>query len=299
MERRVMDDEELRKIKIRRTQEGAIEDVTDALASPDAPDETVEEEDVVLEFPEGEYDEDLVGLTPSQLQKVLAQREKAAREAKEKHEELVAEAESYLAEKEYAEAESFFSQSLLYDPDSAQAKRGLWIARTKDFTDYEPFYSEENALELSQTDDETRAFVRERAGERLRAEREELEREAEPLIPLVTGKQEERRQAFGENRKYYLVRFSAFLAVFLVMLVAMGISASFFVRTTSSVPVVICSVCGALAAAALVLVVLYTRKLLVATRLCRENEKLSSTEEGAHLARLNARLDCLALILDD
>ena len=67
MEERLIDKDESRKIKIKHTAEG--EDVVDALA-PDGEEEAVEEEetDYIVELPEEdeEYDEDLVGLTPSQ-----------------------------------------------------------------------------------------------------------------------------------------------------------------------------------------------------------------------------------------
>ena len=65
MEERMIDDEEARGIKLKRTQSGetdAVEEGTD------------EQEEYVFDVPEEEYDESLVGLTPSQLEQVLEER---------------------------------------------------------------------------------------------------------------------------------------------------------------------------------------------------------------------------------
>ncbi len=291
MEERIIDTEDSRKIKIKRTAEGGIADAEDALAEESG--EAVEEE-TVFDLPEtDEYDEDLVGLTPSQLEAELKRRERAAEEARREHDGLVALAEEAYAAKDYAKAESLYAQALVYVPDSAAAQRGLWTARTSDFTDTEPFYDEDNALALAQSDEETRAFVLGRAGNKLNAEREALLAEIEPLRPVVTEAQEKRRAAFAANRKYYLVRFGGLLGAFVLALIGIFVSASYIVRTTTIVPVVLTAVFGGVALLFLALTIVCSRKLLVAHRLCAENEKLSSTEEGARLEELLDRLSCL------
>lgn len=111
MEERIIDRE--REIKIKRKREG--DDAVDALAADETEDE-IPEEELVLEFPEGEeYDEDLVGLTPSQLKEELARREKALSEAREESKKLAALGEEKLAEGSYDEAESLFGQATVYD----------------------------------------------------------------------------------------------------------------------------------------------------------------------------------------
>ena len=87
MEERIIDNE--REIKIKRKR-GVI-DAQDALAEDTEVQD--EEEEVVLEFPDGEYDEDLVGLTPAQLKEELARRERAKREALDAQTKLMAEGE--------------------------------------------------------------------------------------------------------------------------------------------------------------------------------------------------------------
>ena len=66
MEERIVDKDDERLIRIRRTKDGV--DAEDALADEGEEEQT---EDVVFEIPDEEFDEDLVGLTPSQLQREL------------------------------------------------------------------------------------------------------------------------------------------------------------------------------------------------------------------------------------
>ena len=294
MEERIIDDP--RKIKITRTAAGGVGDATDELA----PDAEREEEEIVLDLPEGDdYDEDLVGLSPTQLQEELKRREKAAEEARAERDKLLAEAERALAAGDYAAAEPFFSQAMFYDPGCFRAHEGVWIARTRNFKDTEPFYDLSNAEEVSNAPAEVKAFLREKAGAELREARRAMEEEAAPLRETFSRAQEERRGAFRSNRKYYLVRFSVFAALFALCLLGAGISAYFIVRTTTIIPVALTIAFGALALVMAVVMFVFLRKLVIAVRLCRDNEMLSSTEEGQRLSELENRILCLKLVLDD
>ena len=294
MEERIIDKDELRKIKVKRNAVGGIEDVTDEIASEDEVTLEVEEEIEIQEL-----EEDLIGLAPSELEREFERREKAIQEARAERDRLLSEAESLLAKKKYEEAEPFFSQTLLYDADCARAKEGVWLCRTEGFEDFEAFYEKKNAEEFSKLDDKTKALVRKRVGEKLKADRAEYEAEAEPLIESFGRAQEERRSAFRANRNYYLMRFSVSAIGFLLFLLGAGISAWFIVRSNTMIPIYLTIVFGVLAFIAVGVAVVYSRKLLVAQRLCRENEKPDSTDEGARLAYLKERLECLALVLDD
>lgn len=292
MEERIIDNE--REIKIKRRREG--DDVVDALA--DGGEETLPEEELVLELPEEEYDEDLVGLTPSQLKEELERRERALREAREESEKLTLAGAEKLGEGAFEEAESFFAQALTYDPENAEAGKGVWQARTKEFADYEPFYQKENAEELGGAPEEVRAFVKERAGARLEGEREAFRAEERPLREKVEESMEFRRGYFRDNRNYFLVRFGIFFGLFALCLVGAGISASFIYSTRGITPIVLIACFGGAALVMLAVAIVFARKLVVANRLCRENEKLSATEDGARLAYLQDRLHCLDLVLD-
>lgn len=295
MEERLIDNE--REIRIKRKREGV--DAVDALADDQTPEE-IPEEELVLEIPEGEeYDEDLVGLTPSQLKEELERREKARKEAEEECRTLTAEGEEKLVAGEYAEAEALFMQATLYDPESVSAGNGLWRARTEDFKKDDAFYSEENAADFAKAPKEVRGSVLEKVSERLSAAREEARREAIPLREKVSEKQEERRAPFLANRKYYLVRFCVAVLAFALTAIGAGIAASFLYTTkNSAVPIALTASFGGLALIAFVLIAVFARKLLVAHRLCCANEKLSATEDGARLQEIENRLRVLDLVLD-
>lgn len=292
MEERIIDKE--REIKVKRRPEG--DDIVDALAEDGG---EPSEEELVLELPEEEYDEDLVGLTPSQLKEELERREKARREAEEESARLSQAGAEKLGEEAFEEAESLFAQAVMYDGGNLDAGKGLWIARTKDFTSDEAFYLDTNAEEFNVAPDEVRAFVLERVGGKLEAERKAFRGEADALRGTVEESIEFRRGYFRDNKRYYLVRFGIVFAIFALFLIACGISASFIYATRSVAPIVLVGTFGGLAFVMLVFVVLYARKLVVAHRLCRANEDRSSTEKGARLVYLDEKLRCLDLVFRD
>lgn len=294
MEERIIDDP--RKIKVKKNAVGGIEDVTDELAP-----ETQEfaEEEIELTLPGEEFeDEDLIGLAPSQLKKELERREKEAAEARAERDRLLSEGDSRFKAGDYEGAEPFFAQALVYDADCRAAKEGVWTCRTRNFSQIELLFNRKTAVELAESDDVTRAFVLKHAGAELEAERKAAEEEAAPLREKVHSAQAGRRGAFLDNRNYYLMRFAVFAFLFVLFAIAAGVSATFIVRTQGIVPLVLVAVFGVIAFAALAVAFVYLRKLVVAQRLVSANEKLSSTEDGAHLARLEERLEVLSLLID-
>ena len=295
MEERIIDKDERRKVRLKRTENGP--DAVDDLAPDDGREDADGTEDFVIDFEE-ERDEDLVGLTPTQFKEELERRERAAREAREESEKLTALAEERLAAGNAADAAIAFAQALIYDGGNERAEKGLWYARTDGFTRDDVFYNPAYAEEFAYAGEACRAEVLEKVGGRLAAERAQYAAEAAPLREKVEAAQAERRQPFRENRRYYALRFFVCLAAFIVFAVGIAVSASFLLRTRSIAPVVLMAVCGGLAFVAFVVLVVFARKLYVAARLCRDNEKLSSTEDGARLAWLDERLECLSLVLD-
>ena len=292
MEERIIDRE--REIKIKRTKSGE----TDALEGG-AEDGAELEEELVLELPEEDYDEDLVGLTPSQLKAELERLRKAEEEARLECEKLVREGDAALSLHKYAEAEGFFAQALVYDAESKEAHRGIWAARTRDYKDGEALVTDENAVEISQEEEDTRAHILGVFGEYFKKELAACEKEEAEIAPRVEEGIETRRVAFQANRKYYLVRFVAVFAAMVLLVIGAAIAASFIYTTTSIAPVAATAALAGCAGVALCVLCVYGRKLLVATRLCNANEKLSSTEDGARLAKIRARLENLRLILGE
>lgn len=295
MEERIIDRDNGRKIKLKRNAEGGIEDAVEE----GTPLEEGGDDEVVVEIPEEteeEYDEDLVGLTPSQQLKLQEERAKAAAE----RDKMLATAREAHQAGSFEKAESFYAQALVYDAGCLEAKKGVWSARTHNFKEIGSFYQKKTARAIAAEDDEVKQFIRSQVGEQLRAEREEYAREAEPLIQTVAEAQSKRRGAFADNRRYYLVRFGIFLALAVVFAIAACIAVPFIWRTrVSVVPISIVAAFGALCLAALVVTILYARRLYTACRFCSMNEKLSSTEEGKRLAYLQERIGLLDLILED
>lgn len=295
MEERIMDDEG-RLIRLKKTAMGtdAVED------NGDVPEGSGEiEDELVLEIPEtDEYDDDLVGLTPSQLREALDKRERARREAEEEGAKLAQEGQALLEEEKFEEAEEKFSSALSCDSENEEAGRGIWLARTKNFTDLSSLLEEENYLSLA-GEEKQRAFILERAGDRLRDMREECEQEEKELAPVVESAMEERRKSFSANKKYYLVRFLGVFGAFVLAVIAIAVSGSFLYKTTSMAPILCIAVFGGVALFFLVLTVLYTRKLLVASRLCRENENLLSTEKGTRLYHLREQKEAFSYLFGE
>ncbi len=293
MEERIIDKDELRGVKKKRT--GGEEDVVDI--NDDAQDEADEASpDYAIEF-EGEYDEDLVGLTPTQLREELERRERLREEAHAEAVKYLASAEEKFAAGNFRGAEKDFAEARLYE-DSEETEERYFAAVTQNYTDVARLLERDKAAEFAYAGERARQSVLSVFGEALRSERAEAEERAQPLRERVHADMEARRAPFAANKKYYAVRFLIALATLVVFAVGIAVSASFLLRTQSIAPTVLTIAFGACTFIAFLVTLFFTRKLYVAARLCRENEKLSSTEEGAELQTLEDRLAVLADVLD-
>ena len=308
MEERIIEDEG-RTIKVKRNALGGIEDATDGAlpeggaaegaSSPDAgPGGTQEDVEFAVDFPEEEYDEDMVGLTPSQLKRAQEERERARREAEEARDKLIAEGKKALSSLDYAAAEKFFSQALTYDGESAEALLGVWESRTQGFTDDSPFFIEENAEKFAGMPEEVRSSILERVGSRLQDARQGILEEMRPLKAAVEEAREARRGALDANKRYYLVRTAAFGIAAVLFLALMGVFSAFLLRTSGSWPAVCMAVFGGLALLCLIFLVVFLRGLVFALRLSHDNEKNEGTEDGRRLALLEREEHCLRLVLE-
>lgn len=308
MEERIIEDEG-RTIKVRRNALGGIEDATDGAlpeggtaegaSSPDAgPGGTEEDVEFAVDFPEEEYDEDMVGLTPSQLKRAQEERERARREAEEARDKLIAEGKKALSSLDYAAAEKFFSQALTYDEESAEALLGVWESRTQGFTDDSPFFIEENAEKFAGMSEEVRSSILERVESRLQDARQGILEEMRPLKAAVEEAREARRGALDANKRYYLVRTAAFGIAAVLFLALMGVFSAFLLRTSGSWPAVCMAVFGGLALLCLIFLVVFLRGLVFALRLSHDNEKNEGTEDGRRLALLEREEHCLRLVLE-
>lgn len=246
---------------------------------------------------EEEYDEDAVGLTPTQLAALEEERQRALKEAEEKRDKLIGQGNLALKSECFEEAAEHFKDALSYDADSAEAGKGLVRARTRDFTVDEVYFNETYAEEFAALPEESRRYLLDNVGEQLGAAKEELQREYEPLFEEFSQAQTTRREAFDQNFRYYLKRVVLFVAVALAFVAAAGISANYITRTQSVLPVALTIAFGAAALLALAILVPFAHKLFVASLRRKENESLFSTEQGARVAQLQSQIACLDMIL--
>ena len=158
-------------------------------------------------------------------------------------------------------------------------------------------FDKEAAREFSEAGETTKKLVLDAFGEELRNAREVLLEEAGPLREQVRAGQETRRAPFIANRNYYRLRFFISAVLTVLFAVGIGVSASFLLRTQSDLPTILMIVFGALTLISLALFLFFSRKLVVATRLCKANERLASTEEGERLEQLEDALACLDYVL--
>lgn len=296
MEERIIEKDESRKIKIKHTAEG--DDVVDDLAPDDAA-EAAEDDaaDYSVELPDEEYDEDLVGLTPSQLSARLEARERAAARAREEYRKILEEAEPLLKEANYSAAEPLYAQAALYECDDGTAKRGLWICRTENFTKTDIFYDEDMAQEFYWLDAPIREEALASLGDAVREARASLAAEAEPVRKRYEASKQERGEAFLANRNFYLVRFAIVLAVAVAAGIACLVSALYILRRSDNLALIFTVIFGVGTFVMLILTLIYALKLFRAIRLCRENEKPASSTEGARLEELEKKIACLDLVL--
>ena len=228
---------------------------------------------------------------------VAVLRERLREEAHAEAVKYLASAEEKFAAGNFRGAEKDFAEARLYE-DSEETEERYYAAVTQNYTDVSRLLERDKAAEFAYAGERARQSVLSVFGEALRSERAEAEERAQPLRERVHADMEARRAPFAANKKYYAVRFLIALAALVVFAVGIAVSASFLLRTQSIAPTVLTIAFGACTFIAFLVVLFFTRKLYVAARLCRENEKLSSTEEGAELQTLEDRLAVLADVLD-
>ena len=294
MEERLIEKDDPRKIRI--VKRGEETDAVDDLAEGETAEEAEYAEDALLDLPE-DYDEDLVGLTPSMLAEKLAEQERARAQRREACEKAIAEGVALRDKKDMDGAAQAFRRATLEDPESEEAHRLLWQTLTAEYTEVAGFYGEGAAEAFSEAPDAVKEEIRTHMRGALERASDELAAEAEPLRAAVEESMQTRRAAFGAHRRYMRVRFFACLAVVLLFAAGSAIAASYIVRVRGAIALIFTLVFGGVALVALGVTCYFARKLYLADRMCAANEKLASTQDGARLAVLEAKLSALDLAL--
>lgn len=293
-EERIIDEEYGRGIRMKKTKDGYV-DVTDELAedADDTQETAVEEmaDEVTFEFPDMEEDdEDLVGLSPEEAMALRKKKEEEARQKREEYEKLVAEGEALLAEGSFKAAELTFEKALGLDPIATAASVGYWRAKTEDFKDPDVLIDEyiEAGYENLEFDlgYEAVEIIKAQFAPAFQSRYDELTEEETPLAEEVEEMQERRRSVLKPRLKKAGIAFACGTAALLIAIfcaVMFGMK-NFTVNDNRYIlPTIIAS---AVSVVVFIVFGVFTNKFINAGRIYRQNERLSSTEEGERLEEI-------------
>lgn len=257
---------------------------------------TPEELEGASEDADENYDEDLVGLTPTKLKAELEKRRLQEEKANKEKKHLLETAAEKRARGQFEEAASFYEQAMVYGEDCELA---VWECRTEEYESIECFHNADTSHAFSCASPETREKVLKKVEGRIREEIAECEAEATPLREKVEAGINLRREAFRANRNYYLVRVLIALGVLVLFAIGAVVAGGYIFRTKDMVAPILTGVFGFLALASFGVALFFSRGLLAGQKLMSDNERLSATEDGARLVELQNRIESLTLALTE
>ena len=289
MEERIIDDEFGKGVRLKKTKDGyVLADDAEETA------ETAEDgEEVSFEFPTFEVEageEDLIGLSPEEVEKYRKQRAEEAALKRAQYEEICRQGEKLLEEKSYKAAELEFDKALSLDDEPTEASVGYWRAKTADFTQPDVLMSEYEDLGVENLEYD----LGYKAVEVIKAEYKsvfekryaELLEEEKPLKEEVESKQAKRREYLKERFKKASIIFGVSvipLLVCAILTVVFGLK----IPTTPDARYVAPTIALGIGTIAffIVFVVCFNR-FFNALRIYTKNERLDSTEAGARLVQI-------------
>lgn len=294
MEERIIKDEYGRGIRLKKTADGFV-DVTDELAK-DKDAETIEgeesaDEEVLFEFPEiTEDDEELAALMPEQAEELKRKREEDKRKKQEEYAVLLQQGEELLASGDFQTAEDVFEKAMGLLFEHTEAAIGFWKAKTENFRypDRLPEYYVEFEDEAYQefvydAGQEAVDSLQKEYVEVFQKRVEELKEEKKPVERAVLDAQQERREILSARKKKHFIFFLLACIPSAILLIA-GIAclANVNSRPDQLLLYVAIGLFGAFAVV-FALFIGVTNKFINTLRIIRENEDLSSTEDGEQL----------------
>lgn len=295
MEERIIKDEYGRGIRMKKTEDGYV-DATDELAEENESleESEVAEDEVLFEFPQiDEDDEELAALMPEQAEALKKKREEERMKKQAEYEERMRQGNLYLSEKEYSKAETEFSAAVELAFGSSEAQVGLWKAKTEDFAcpdrlpegyrEYGDGAYGEFAYDAGAEGIET---LKKEYGFVFQKRLAELKEEKTPLEKDVLAAQTSRREILAERKKKHL---AFFLATLLPAVILLAVGIVFAARINTRPDWLYLYVAAGFGAAFLLsffVFVAASNKLINTRRIIRENEDLSSTEDGARLVEI-------------
>jgi tetratricopeptide (TPR) repeat protein len=257
-----------------------------------------EGEEAEFEFPEAtEDDESLVMLTPEQAKKLVKKRAEKAQKEKELFQKLLEEGKTALEVRDYEKAREYFTQANELNSDDLEVNVGYMRAYSEDFTalDDMEMLRDVYAQCYESAGEPFAKQIRETYGDVLKAALEKLTAQEEEAYEKFAFGQEERRAG-------YAARVNAWGTKLLwtgIPCLTLGVAAVIFLSLIDAIQgelfVILAAVCGGLAVALLVSVLIFSSRYLNARRLQTENENLSSTKDGRAVQNMR---DAIAFLKD-
>lgn len=300
MEERIIDDEYGRGIRLKKAADGYV-DATDELA--EGAGEEQETDEVAFEFPAfgDEDDEDLVGLSPEEAEKVKRKKAEAAALRKAEYDRFVKEGEELLQGGNFRSAQLKFEHALSLDEEATQASVGYWRARTEEFKNPDVLVEEylEAGIETLEFDLGYKAvdIIRETYRDKLQARYNELEAEEKPLAKQVEETQSRRREAIAGRLKKSGLRAGIAAIPSIALLIAtliLGLKIFSVKENTFVLPTIICAVAFFMT---LIVSVMLTNVFINDLRIRKTNERLSSTDDGARVEELREYMQLYSALL--
>ena len=311
MEERIIKDEYGRGIRLKKTADGFV-DVTDELAEEPVENEEgqaleTDDEEVVFEFPDiTEDDEELAALMPEQAEELKRKREEEKRKKEAEYAVLVQQGNEALENGDYENAEKAFEKAMPLLFERKDAAIGFWKAKTENFRypdrlpeyyvefedeGYDEFVGDAGKEAANELYAEYKAVVEKRL--------EELKEEKKPIENEVLGAQQERRVVLSARKKKNLIFFFATCIPSLILLIA-GIVCLAKINSRPDQLLLFVAL-GIFGVFALVFFAFIgaANKLINTNRIIRENEDLSSTEDGEKLVGILQKEDFYLRMTND
>ena len=296
-EERLIDDDKDKKYRIKVNADGEEELVIDESRS----EQTENIEEVSFEAPESEdNDEDAAVMTPEQYAAKLEQERLEREERQAKAKDLVEKAEKDLKTERYATALDYLEQAEELDGENGEIYALRMRVYTRDFTDYtqieDAAKSAEGVKEYAER--EVKDAIYKKASASLEQNIAELRAKVTVLNKENEQKKAERAVTFEKDKKIAIIFFVCAFVLFAAMASLCGYFASIIYTVSNGSYLVTTCVFAGISFLLLLVTAFAARKLNVACRRVKLNNRNTSTSLGRELLEKQARLKAFIEIRD-
>ena len=187
--------------------------------------------------PETDLEEVFSGIDPEMAEEEFEEKVRVDERARIERSRLLKAASGFFRKGDYAKAESFYHQALVYGDEDGTIEEGLWASRTENYSSYKCLYELKTANAFAVARESVRSKILAEFSDAIREEREQYQEEAAPLIEKVRAGQNERHEAFVANRSYYLIRFGIVFSLLILFGIGCAVSSNFIYAGGAAGPV--------------------------------------------------------------